>query len=334
MAAEPYSEEFIARYLLGDLPEEQQTEIEDRAFRDEGFLLDILAVESDLIDEYVRHELRDPQSRQFETHFLASAERRRKLEFARALSTVFAEAEATENEPRSAVLRTPTTWRDSFAAFVRVLSPAAKFAMAAAVLLVVFGGSWLVLQTRRSRSELERIRAEQQAGHNDQQALEQQIASERSRSNDLAAQLQHEKEARQQTEALVQELERARNERTTQPTQPTIISLALLPGISRGGGVRPRLVLPQSARLVHLQVGIDPEDQYKGFSVELRAQGGRQIWSRNNLSARTTRSGRALSLDLPARSLSAGQYELALKGMNDQGALENVGYYYFDVVKK
>jgi len=62
MAAEPYNEEFIARYLLGDLPEEQQTEIEDRAFRDEGFLQDIIAVESDLIDEYVRQELRDPSA--------------------------------------------------------------------------------------------------------------------------------------------------------------------------------------------------------------------------------------------------------------------------------
>ena len=334
MAAEPYNEEFIARYLLGDLPEEQQTEIEDRAFRDEGFLQDIIAVESDLIDEYVRHELRDSQRRQFETRFLASAERRRKLEFARALSTVGSEAEVAEKELRPAVVPTPITWRDSLAAFVSVLSPAAKFAMAAAVLLIVFGGSWLLVQTYRSRGELARIRQEQQAGHNDQQALEQQIANERARSDDLAAQLQREKEARQQTEALVQERERARNEQAKQPDQPIIVSLALLSGISRSGGVRPKLVLPQSARLVRLQVGIDPEDQYKSFSVELRAQGGQQIWSRNNLSARTTHAGRSLILDLPARTLDAGQYELALKGVTGQGRAEDAGYYYFDVVKK
>ena len=65
MSAEPYSEEIIARYLLGDLPEGQQTEIEDRAFTDEGLMQDILAVESDMIDEYVRHELGDSQRRQF-----------------------------------------------------------------------------------------------------------------------------------------------------------------------------------------------------------------------------------------------------------------------------
>ena len=334
MAAEPYSEELIARYLLGDLPEEQQTEIEDRAFRDEGFLQDIRAVESDLIDEYVRQELRDPQRLQFETRFLASAERRRKLEFARALSAVVSEAEVTEKETRPAVRPTPTTWRDSFAALVRILSPAAKFAMAAAVLLIVFGGSWLLVQTYRSRTELARIQAEQQAGRNDQQTLEQQIAGERARNNDLAAQLQREKEARRQSEALVQELERVGNERRTQPTQPTIISLALLPGISRGGGVRPKLVLPQSARLVHLQVGIDPEDQYKRFSVELRAQGGKQVWTRDGLAAARTRGGRAVSLTLPANLLAPGQYEVALKAVTSEGRTADVGYYYFDVLKK
>jgi hypothetical protein len=330
MAAEPYSEEIIARYLLGDLPEELQIEIEDRAFTDEGFLQDIMAVESDLIDEYVRHELRDSQRRQFETRFLASDERRRKLEFARALSTVASEAEATEEEARPAVVRTPITWRDSLAALVRVLSPAAKFAMAAAVLLIVFGGSWLLVQTYRSRSELARIRAEQQAEHNGQQTLEKQIASERARSDELAAQLQFEKEARQQAETLVQELESA----SKQPTEPTIISLALLPGIPRGGGARPKLVLPQSARLVHLQVGTEPEDQYKNFRVELRGPGAQQVLTRDGLSARKSGAGRVVVLSFPAKMLHPGQYELALKGVTADGRTEDVGYYYFDVLRK
>src|SRR6266850_2176776 len=270
MAAEPYSEEIIARYLLGDLTEEQQTEIEDRAFTDEGFLQDIMAVESDLIDEYVRHELGDSQRRQFETRFLASDERRRKVEFARALSTVASEAEGPEKDARPAVVRTPITWRDSLAAFVRVLSPAAKFAMAAAMLLIVFGGSWLLVQTYRSRSELARIRAEQQA------------------------------------ETLAQELERARE----QQTKPTILSLALLPGIPRSGSARPKLVLPKSARLVRLQVGIEPEDQYKNFRVELRGPRAQQVVTRDGLSARKSGAGRVVVLSFPAKMLDPGQYEL------------------------
>ena len=38
MAADVNNEKLIARYLLGDLPEEQQVEIEDRAFADKEYL--------------------------------------------------------------------------------------------------------------------------------------------------------------------------------------------------------------------------------------------------------------------------------------------------------
>jgi anti-sigma factor RsiW len=84
----------ITRYLLGDLPEEQQVEIEERAFRDGVYLQTIQAVESDLIDEYVRGGLAERERRQFEARFFVSAERRRKVEFAKALAIVAVESEA------------------------------------------------------------------------------------------------------------------------------------------------------------------------------------------------------------------------------------------------
>ena len=51
------NEKLISQYLLGELPEEQQVEIEDRAFSDKDYLAAITTVENDLIDEYVRGEL-------------------------------------------------------------------------------------------------------------------------------------------------------------------------------------------------------------------------------------------------------------------------------------
>jgi hypothetical protein len=75
----------LIRYLLGDLTDQEQVEIEERAFRDQHYLLEIEAVECDLIDDYVRGALSECQRRQFEDRFFASAERRRKLKFARRL---------------------------------------------------------------------------------------------------------------------------------------------------------------------------------------------------------------------------------------------------------
>src|SRR5262247_2711834 len=88
----------LNRYLLGDLPEEQQVEIEERAFQDPAYAELIQSVEIDLIDEYVRGGLSDRERRQFEARFFESAERRRKVEFAKSLAAVRPEVEEVEEE--------------------------------------------------------------------------------------------------------------------------------------------------------------------------------------------------------------------------------------------
>jgi hypothetical protein len=209
-----------------------------------------------------------------------------------------------------------------------------RFSLAAAALLVFVGGVWLVTQTLRQRSQLARLQAEQRSQQNDRRALEQRIDSERKRNEDLTAQLENEKQQRRQSDEVIGQLQREAEKTAQPPSQNTIISLALLPGISRSGSVRPKLVLPESARLARLQIGVEPEEPYNTFRVDLRTQDGRQVWTRDNLSARITRSGKTISLTLPASVLGTGQYELALKGVTEERTTEDVGYYYFDVVKK
>jgi len=50
MSTDINNEKLISRYLLGELPEEQQVEIEDRAFSDKDYLAGITTVENDLIE--------------------------------------------------------------------------------------------------------------------------------------------------------------------------------------------------------------------------------------------------------------------------------------------
>ncbi len=330
MKRDSINDELIVGYLLGDLPEGKQSEIEDRAFQDEQYLQEILAAESDLIDEYVRGELSGPARRQFESRFLASAERRRKVEFARALTSVAPEFAVTEKSIRPA----PVSWPGTLAAFLRGLNPAAKFSLAAAALIIVIGGSWLAAESLRMRSELSELRAEQQSREREQQAFHQQIADEQARREELSAQLQREREQRERSQQLIGELQRELEESATQPSQPAVVSLALWPGISRSGGARPKLALPQAARRVQIQIGVEPEDEYQSFRAELRAPGGQPIWTQDSLSARRVRAGRAVILNLPANVLKAGEYELVLKGVTGKGTTEDIGYHYFDVLKK
>lgn len=325
MATEPNSEILIARYLLGDLPEEQQVEIEDRAFQDKDYLASITAVENDLIDEYVRHELSETERRRFEDRFLASAERRKRVEFARALATV---------APEIAVVEKPAaiSWRDSLKAFIRGLNPAGQFALAAIMLLLVLGGAWLLTETLRLRSQFTRLQAENQARQSERQTLEQQIEAERKRNEELTARLNQEKQQREQTDESLRQLSETADSTTPAP-RPIIAALTLLPGVSRGGGEKPSLAMPQNARLVRLQIGIDPEDQYKSFAAELRTVAGRQIWTREHLTARTRKGARSIGLTVPATALKPGEYELKLSGQTEGGATEDVGFYYFSVKK-
>ena len=89
----------------------------------------------------------------------------------------------------------------------------------------------------------------------------------------------------------------------------------------------------ENARLVRLQIGIDPEDQYKAFAAELRTVTGRQIWTRKNLTVRTRGGARSIGLTVPVTALKPGEYELKVSGVTETGGTEDVGFYYFSVRK-
>jgi hypothetical protein len=328
MATDLNNEKLISRYLLGELSEEQQVEIEDRAFVDKEYLASITAVENDLIDEYVRHELSEADRRKFESRFLASAERRKRVEFAKALTRVAPVAEKI-------VVQQPASWswRESLYTFINGLNPAGKFALTAAMLILLVGGAWLLTTTLRLRSQLTQLQAENQSRQNQREALEQQIEAERRRNEELNARLNQEKQQREQSDESLRQLSETADP-TNPPPRPVIASLTLLPGISRGGGDKPSLVMPGDARLVRLNIGIDPDEQYKNFAVELRTIAGRQVWTRENLAARNRGGARALGLTLPASVLKSGDYELRLSGLKEGGEAEDIGFYYFDVRKR
>src|SRR5262245_6158847 len=129
------NEAWQVKYLLGNLTDEEQVEVEDRAFADADYLRALEATEADLIDSYVRGQLSQADRRGFEFRFLTSPERRRKVEFARALATIGSESQ--HEEPRAAGW---SFFPGAFWEWTRVV----QFASAAAALICIAGGAWLV----------------------------------------------------------------------------------------------------------------------------------------------------------------------------------------------
>jgi hypothetical protein len=139
-------DERVIRYLLGQLPSDEETAIEERYLADPDFNDDVRAIERELIDQYVRGDLPDRDA--FEQRFLASPVRRQKVEFARAFMKL---SQASTGVPGAA--RTSRGLHVSNRAWLAV----------AATLAVVVGAGLLVLN-----------RPTQQAADHAQQAARQQ----------------------------------------------------------------------------------------------------------------------------------------------------------------
>ena len=76
------------------------------------------------------------------------------------------------------------------------------------------------------------------------------------------------------------------------------------------------------------------KESYQSYRVELRNEKGQQVLAQGNLAARAMRNGRNISLSVPVKVINSGRYEVAVKGISKTGETEDVGFYYFDVVKQ
>src|ERR1043166_8844967 len=146
MTLKTLSEDVMVRFLLDELAEEERQEFEERFFLDDGLHDQLRAVETDLVDGYVRGTLDEARRRRFERAFLASPERRRRVENALALKGYISSLEAEERVAAERVVAReetrPTLWQ-TFLAFLSPQRPAMQYAMAGLVLALTAGGAWL-----------------------------------------------------------------------------------------------------------------------------------------------------------------------------------------------
>jgi len=295
METQTPDEKFLTRYLLGHLSEQEQVRVEDRAFSDSDYLAALEAAEADLIDAYVRGELPRVDRLAFERRFFTSPRRLGKIEFARALAPLTAEAPALP----SATSPGRPSWASLFANW----SLGLRFAASLATLIAAAGVGWLAVENAGMRS---------------------QLAALESRSRQL--------QARSETAERLLSAERSRADRSGKAA-PAIASLFLLPGLTRAETSRTQLVIPPAAQLARIEIQLEARDAYPRFRAELRTLGGLEVLTRGNLAPRQSAAGPSVSFEVPASALSAGDYELALKGISPDQTAQELGYYYFRVLR-
>jgi hypothetical protein len=329
---ETIDEKQAVRFLLGDLSEESRLKLEERFFKDDRFYEQLLAIQEELADDYVQDKLSASERVQFEKHFLRSARRRERVEFAAAFSQALPGHESRAPAPPSSA-----PWWESLLAFVRPESTRMALGAAAVALVLLVGAAWLLVENRRLAGRVQQARAEkdsliQRSGANEAEAerkreeLERQINALRAQGGEMETKIQ-------QKQRELEALQRARSPARLVPASGEIALFILPPGLTRGTDEPERLIIPAAARSIQLQLDLEREEDYQGYVAEIRTARGNLVWSKSGLALKRTSYGRAVFLTIPARLISNGEYEVALKGAV-KAKLEAVGYYYFIALKQ
>ncbi len=331
-------EKKLVSYLLGDLPEEERDQLEVRFFADPEYREAIKAVEDDLIDEYVRGELTLAEQTRFVEVFGSSPQRAREIAFARALANV-TPLQPEPKQPKAGA--SIAAWWASLLASLSSPKLAFQVALLVATAALVVASLWLFNEAGRLRSEVAALRNESQSQQQREQTAQEVAARERENSEALASQLRREEEQRQEIAERAEQLQRerdrlanSRQQRDPGSLSTGVATFVLSPGMVRNESNEPsRLRVPQHTRRVSLRLDIEIGDEYSRYRAELRTVGGTLVWSSDQLKLQRTGTGQSVVLNLPAASLSSGEYEITLRGIVGPGEFVDFGYYYFTLLK-
>jgi hypothetical protein len=303
----PDQDELRMRYILGDLPEEEQIALEEKFFSDDEAYQQLLALEDELRYEYARGGLSGEQRAAFERRFLQTPADRERVEVARSVLEKAFEVRRQAERPVAAarVSEAKQPWWRRLGPLFSIGSPVLQYGMVAASVLLVTGASWLAIQNMRLQHQVGALQAVQQI------ARRREIAREAERE-------------RLRTE-LAQERERRLTPGKESPEGPLLLSFVLSPGLARDAEGPKRLVVPSGTRDVRLQLGVQPDATIQKFHISLQTLEGKEIWTQD--AARPVAT-------VPGRLLAPGDYLLNLKRFTASGEAASEDDFYFTVAMK
>src|SRR5262245_11040872 len=226
-------DERMTRYLLGDLPETEQADLEQEFFADPEKFEGIWAAENDLVDNYVRGRLPRGERELFERNYLRSPKHRERVLIAGKLLEA-ADRSVQENSPAPQIIESVLYrrgWRSRMTEALnrpRILPRILGTGLATAAMLLLFGGgAWLLLERVRLNREVRRTAAQLSEQLRRERAIADQLAAEREQSGQLKSEL----------DRLRETLGHRSAQQPGQARRPSILSFFLSPMLApRSGG--------------------------------------------------------------------------------------------------
>ena len=134
----------LRRYLLGELPLEEQVLVEQRLFLDSDYAELLQAVEDELIDDYLGDELVGSEREKFKNHFLLLPEHGADLKIAQALKNYLTNGSSPKTDANNTNDSSPTVLPFSF-----LNKPFVWLSLTIAALIILAFVTWLAIRATR-----------------------------------------------------------------------------------------------------------------------------------------------------------------------------------------
>jgi hypothetical protein len=331
------SDQTIIRYLLNELSADDQARFEEAYLSDGGLFEQVQALEEELIEDYVKGNLSRHDRRRFELHYLASDQRRARIETARQLDELCSLKAPAQTAPDGRIEdeRIESRFfslRSHLRSFAeRRLAPVIGFA--AAVLLLLVTG--LAIELLRLRGRLAAVSEERAAVERRAEESEWQLVHEREL---LAEERKNVAGLRDKLDSLNSQLDRLEQDRANSQASNNQIVLLALASAVRSIDNPDRAVISANTSFVDLLVELERQEaaNLRSYRAVVKTvDGSRVIWTREGIKPQRRKSAQYVIVRVPAdrfKATGTQDFMLTLDALTAGGkGYEELESHYFQV---
>jgi hypothetical protein len=351
-----HEKENMNKYLLHELTEEEREAMEEKLFLDTKFFEQLESAETQLVDRYVRGEMKADERKRFERGYLNSPERRaevaeaglyfNELPFLRdefkveepEVEVKLQEAVPIGDNLKSALVdEDKNSWWARLKQSFQMPTFALQYGMAALIMVLALGLVWQFYNSGRLRSELETAQNSQTEYEKREAELRQELSQleqiQKQRETELTTRRDEGLADQEKIADLQSEIDRLQRLKQNSINQETISALKEPPfirleigsagspkGIPNADGEPVKIRINDASRKVNLQLplALAPIDNQR-FTVIIKKLGGAQIQTLSQIKPDRSRRGQSLFVSLPAKNLSVGEYIVTVRPESGEG---------------
>ncbi|HEX8495390.1 MAG TPA: hypothetical protein VF658_21435 [Pyrinomonadaceae bacterium] len=332
-------EEMLRHYLLGGLSEVARQQVDERLFADNDYFQHLLLVEEELVDDYVSGSLSEDEEEKFDQYFLTNPERVEAVAFARSMGS-YIEKRRGRSLPASSgkTQRGVAPWK-VFQSFLPSARPAFAWPLLAALVLLVIGMSWVLIQFTRRTTPSEPLQANQAVPLEQPQ---QQMTPSVGEQSPVGTQPSPPAPGQTPTPETQQpKVAQAPTPKTSgetrppdsskRPRQTSVQSVFLATGLIRGEDDTTLVKVPSEGGSVVFNLALtgDVHPSYRAVLIK----GEREVRSWPTARAVSNKSGKFVPLTARVKNLSEGSYYILLSGVTPDTGWQEIGRYYFRLAK-